>query len=299
MAIPWVQRPDFVIEMIQANSRIANNTAIHKTKRASNSNEDIIRQLRTPTRWLTRHILGYMLTLCQRSVQRRESTKSLCIAYVNELRKAYRHLAQLLVHDGLLPEPELIFFLTHAELGQLMRRTATIVGYAPSKAAIVTKAQRRQRLFPAWEQLRFDQLNAYITKPVNREEHSGAAESSAGGVAIRGTPVCEGIVTGRACVIGNFADVDQIQAGDILVTHGTDIAWSPYFPMLGGVVTELGGLISHGAVVAREYGLPCIVAAAGATQRLRNGERVTLNATKGLIYPAVEGVVGGEDESEA
>lgn len=63
-----------------------------------------------------------------------------------------------------------------------------------------------------------------------------------------------GKITGRACVVKSFDEVSKIKAGDILITHSTDIAWSPYFPILSGVVTELGGLISHGAVVAREYG---------------------------------------------
>ncbi len=60
--------------------------------------------------------------------------------------------------------------------------------------------------------------------------------------------------------------------GDILITVSTDIGWSPYFPLLGGVATELGGLISHGAVVAREYGLPCVVGVEGATAIFKNGK---------------------------
>ncbi|KAK8782016.1 hypothetical protein V5799_016640 [Amblyomma americanum] len=60
--------------------------------------------------------------------------------------------------------------------------------------------------------------------------------------------------------------------GDVLVAYCTDIAWSPFFPLLSGVVTELGGLISHGAVVAREYGIPCVVGASGATYVIRPGE---------------------------
>ena len=61
------------------------------------------------------------------------------------------------------------------------------------------------------------------------------------------------------------------------MTQSTDIGWSPYFPVLAGVVTELGGLISHGAVVAREYGLPCLVGATGATQNFASGQEVCLD----------------------
>lgn len=88
---------------------------------------------------------------------------------------------------------------------------------------------------------------------------------------IQGMPVCGGSVLNRACVITDVSEAHMIQQGDILVTHATDIAWSPYFPLLSGIVTELGGLISHGAVVAREYGLPCIVGAKKATQIFQTG----------------------------
>ena len=86
-----------------------------------------------------------------------------------------------------------------------------------------------------------------------------------------GTPVCRGRYQGIARIATKLADAKCIQQGDILITISTDIGWSPYFPLLGGVVTELGGLISHGAVVAREYGLPCVVGAVGATHFFQSG----------------------------
>lgn len=88
---------------------------------------------------------------------------------------------------------------------------------------------------------------------------------------------------GRACVIRNFSEAHKIQKGDILVTYSTDIAWSPYFPLLKGLCTELGGLISHAAVVSREYSLPCIVGAKGATTSVTMGRKVQLNADEGLL----------------
>ncbi|GBM32724.1 hypothetical protein AVEN_69630-1 [Araneus ventricosus] len=79
-------------------------------------------------------------------------------------------------------------------------------------------------------------------------------------------------------------DTDELsKPGEILVTYSTDIGWSPYFPILGGVVTELGGLISHGAVVSREYGLPCIAGLHGATQQFKTGDYVLLDGNKGIL----------------
>lgn len=90
-------------------------------------------------------------------------------------------------------------------------------------------------------------------------------------VKVQGMTVCGGSVLNRACVIIDLSDAQKIQNGDILITYATDIAWSPYFVLLSGIVTELGGLISHGAVVAREYGLPCIISAKEATQMFQTG----------------------------
>ena len=100
---------------------------------------------------------------------------------------------------------------------------------------------------------------------------------------VGGTPACPGKVTGPARVVTHLSQASSIRPGDILVTHSTDIGWSPYFPILAGVVTELGGLISHGAVVAREYGLPCLVGAQGATLIFKDGDTLCLDALKGEV----------------
>lgn len=92
------------------------------------------------------------------------------------------------------------------------------------------------------------------------------------GASIKGIPVYTGMVKGRACVVLKLEEASQILKGDILITKATDVGWSPFFTMLSGIVTELGGIMSHGAVVAREYGLPCIAAAKNATKLFKTGE---------------------------
>ncbi|XP_067128026.1 rifampicin phosphotransferase-like [Centruroides vittatus] len=111
-----------------------------------------------------------------------------------------------------------------------------------------------------------------------------------------GIPVSCGRVKGPARVILNVEEAVDIRPGDILITYSTDIGWSPYFPLLAGVVTEIGGLVSHGAVVAREYGLPSVVAAHGAINLLKTGDVVVLNGDKGTICKVKEAdVVNGEE----
>lgn len=220
-----------------------------------------------------RRTLRFFLPRCQTYVELRERTKSQLISYIHELRKAYCYLAEKMQEkEGLLPDMDLIFYLTHQEIG--------IIIDDRNRTDLINKALRRRRLFPEWRKLRFDEFQWGIIKPLSNEQENSAPHS----MRVTGTPVCEGKVTGRACVVKTFAEVSKIKAGDILITYCTDIAWSPYFPILSGVVTELGGLISHGAVVAREYGLPCIVGATNATAIITDGEEIIMDANDGVIF---------------
>jgi pyruvate,water dikinase len=100
--------------------------------------------------------------------------------------------------------------------------------------------------------------------------------------ALPGLPVSAGTVEGRARVILDLARAD-LEAGDILVTAFTDPSWSPLFAGLAGLVTEVGGLMTHGAVIAREYGLPAVVGVAQATRLIRDGQRIRVHGTGGYV----------------
>jgi phosphoenolpyruvate synthase/pyruvate phosphate dikinase len=100
--------------------------------------------------------------------------------------------------------------------------------------------------------------------------------------ALVGLPVSAGTVQGRARVILDMATAD-VEPGDILVTAHTDPSWSPLFVAIAGLVTEVGGLMTHGAVIAREYGLPAIVGVEHATHLIQDGQRIRVNGTDGYI----------------
>jgi rifampicin phosphotransferase len=100
--------------------------------------------------------------------------------------------------------------------------------------------------------------------------------------ALIGLPVSAGTIEGRARVIRDIAQAD-IEAGDILVTTYTDPSWTPLFLAIKGLVTEVGGLMTHGAVIAREYGLPAVVGVEDATNLIRDGQRIRVNGTDGYI----------------
>jgi rifampicin phosphotransferase len=100
--------------------------------------------------------------------------------------------------------------------------------------------------------------------------------------ALIGLPVSAGTIEGRARVILDVAEA-ELEPGDILVTAYTDPSWSPLFVAITGLVTEVGGLMTHGAVIAREYGLPAVVGVEHATRLIRDGQRIRVNGTDGYV----------------
>jgi pyruvate,water dikinase len=108
------------------------------------------------------------------------------------------------------------------------------------------------------------------------------APADAGAGVIVGSPVSPGVVEGVVRVVLDPLGV-QLEPGEILVCPGTDPAWTPLFLTAGGLVMEVGGMITHGAIVAREYGLPAVVGVHQATTRLRSGQRVRVDGSTGRV----------------
>ena len=215
--------------------------------------------------------LGFLLPLSYSCVSNREESKSLLIRTIGQFRNAYRKLGQILAETGALPDKELIYFLTHHELQQLI---------FDDHKSLIMKSIRRRNLYKKWDNIVFPEM--VFGYPTSQSKNNDLPNLG-GHNRVTGTPACPGRVTGTARVVLHISEASSIQAGEILITHSTDIGWSPYFPILGGVVTELGGLISHGAVVAREYGLPCLVGVTGATQIFSSGDLVCLDCNKGVL----------------
>ncbi|WP_394823765.1 PEP/pyruvate-binding domain-containing protein [Pendulispora albinea] len=104
-----------------------------------------------------------------------------------------------------------------------------------------------------------------------------------GGDLLRGVPASAGVVEGRARVIIGAERMGELEPGEVLIVHTTDVGWTPLFLMAAGVVTELGGPLSHAAVVAREFGVPSVVSVVGATRVIRTGDRVRVDGDRGVV----------------
>jgi pyruvate,water dikinase len=114
------------------------------------------------------------------------------------------------------------------------------------------------------------------------EPETGIHAVEAPGDTIRGTPASSGTVTAKARVILNPTGA-HLEPGEILVAPSTDPGWTPLFLTAGGLVMEMGGSMSHGAIVAREFGIPAVVGVAGATERIATGQRITVDGSAGAV----------------
>ncbi|MFF3563650.1 rifamycin-inactivating phosphotransferase [Streptomyces sp. NPDC002574] len=173
-----------------------------------------------------------------------------------------------LVRAGVLPEKEDIHYLTFQELHEV------VCSHQVDGRLI----QQRKEAFRSYHALTPPRVltsdGEALTGAYRRDDVPAGA--------LAGLPVSAGTVEGRARVVLDMADAD-LEAGDILVTTFTDPSWSPLFVGIAALVTEVGGLMTHGAVIAREYGLPAVVGVEGATRLIRDGQRIRVHGTDGFV----------------
>ena len=136
-------------------------------------------------------------------------------------------------------------------------------------------AQDRMRIYPVQARYVFPEVFTGHPDPV--------PPSSASGNQVTGHPVCVGVVEGLARVAHTPDEADALEAGEILIAPVTDIGWTPYFRLIAGLATDVGSSVSHGAVIAREYGLPALVNTGNGTRAIRTGDRIRLDAYEGTI----------------
>ncbi|HDR6302002.1 phosphoenolpyruvate synthase [Bacillus cereus] len=176
--------------------------------------------------------------------------------------------AEQLVKNKVVNEIEDIYYLTFEELHEVVRTNK--LNYE-----LIHKQKNDYKLYEKLTPPRVMTSDGEIITGKYKREHLPAD-------AIVGLPVSSGVIEGRARVILNMEDAN-LEEGDILVTAFTDPGWTPLFVSIKGLVTEVGGLMTHGAVIAREYGLPAVVGVENATKLIKDGQRIRVHGTEGYI----------------
>ncbi|HEV8636307.1 MAG TPA: PEP/pyruvate-binding domain-containing protein [Chloroflexota bacterium] len=251
-------------------------------RRGAEAAEAMVRELtaRARRRGRLRGVLvGFLLGRVRALAGMREAPKFHAIAALARARARLGAVGEELARAGRLERAEDVFFvdlpearaaLAGADLGRVVRER---------RAAHEREMRRR-----------------HVPRILLSDGSEPAAGDAVGDLdgALRGTPASAGAATGLARVVLDPTGA-RLDPGEILVAPSTDPGWTPLFLTAGGLVMEMGGAMSHGAVVAREYGIPAVVGVPGATERIRTGQRIVVDGTEGLVRIEGERRAGGRE----
>ncbi len=224
--------------------------------------------------FLRRRLFEKVMRYAQTYLVFRENQRFYLDHILYRYRKLFVECGRRLHQRGVLERPDDVFFMTRDEVF-----STTEHGPAPDLTARIAKARQD---FDRYE----DVLPPKFLK--GNVEFDDTMIQRGDELIITGTSASPGIVKGRVRVVDSIESLGGIMEGEILVASNTDPGWTAVFSKLGGLITETGGILSHGAVVSREYGIPAVTAVKGAREIFRSGQFITLDGNEGVIYISTE-----------
>ena len=270
----WSERPDTLLPLILGNVRNfepgeAERRFEQGRREAVEKEAELLERLRAlPDGDAKADETRRKIALVRTFIGYREYPKYGMISRYFVYKQALLDEAGRLVRDGVLGEKEDIFYLEFPELQEVVR----------SRQADDALIQQRKDAFRSYEGLTPPRVLTSEGEGINGSYRRDDLPPGA----LVGLPVSAGTVEGRARVILDMAEA-ELEPGDILVTAYTDPSWTPLFVAIEGLVTEVGGLMTHGSVIAREYGLPAVVGVNQATRLIRDGQRIRVHGTEGYV----------------
>ncbi|MFJ8716441.1 rifamycin-inactivating phosphotransferase [Streptomyces violaceus] len=270
----WRERPTTLVPVILDNVRNFEPGAAERRfeegrQKARQKEQDVLSRLRAlPEGEQKADEAKRMIDRVRTFIGYREYPKYGIVSRYFVYKRALLEEAERLVRANVLPEQEDVFYLTFQEFHDAVR----------SNQVDGRLIEQRKDAFRSYHALTPPRVltsdGEALTGAYRRDDVPAGA--------LIGLAVSAGTIEGRARVILDMAETD-LEAGDILVTAFTDPSWSPLFVGIAGLVTEVGGLMTHGAVIAREYGLPAVVGVEQATRLIRDGQRIRVHGTDGYI----------------
>jgi len=204
---------------------------------------------------------------------RREGMREYSMRADDVVRRYVLEAGRRLHQRAWLRQEEDVFMLHTDELKAIAHTCA-------SKERILSVSEFRRLMYRGY---RIIEPPGELGSAVSQRMPAGDLVKSSSGLLLKGTGCSAGRVTARARVLPTLAEAKSLLAGEILVTRFTDPAWTPVMGLVAGVITEAGGLLSHGAVIAREYGLPAVLNVPGAIAIINTGQMVEMDGTQGTV----------------
>ena len=264
----YIESPIDVIKEIKA--LLCQNDSNSPEKRNKNQLQkakEVARELMESVPFYKRRFLASNLKQVRAFLWWREELRDLSTQFYMHIRFATLELEKRLIKMGYLKNENEIFFLERKELLQICRGELSEL-----MAQKIVKQNG-------------DYYNSFrhFTNPDEIGDRFEGVKESAKSGELQGIPGSPGMIRATARVVDSIDDADRLKPGDILITRCTDPAWTPKFSDLQGVVTETGGLLSHAAVICREYGIPAVLAVKNATKVIKDGQEIEIDGNRGLI----------------
>ncbi len=268
----WAEQPEYVLGMVRGYLAHAETedplVAFAARARAADEAAERCRgELRNP---LKRAIFERMLAWGRTSAGARENIKSEAVRWLAAIRRTLLVLGERLVERGALTERDDVFFLAADELTRL------VAGNASTDWCSLIARRRAEHAY-------LESLSPPSIVVGEWDEHTDGMRIPDGVEVLSGISVSAGVARGPARVFLSADTEEQVQPGEILVAPFTDPGWTPYFIPAAGIVMDMGGMLSHGSIIAREYGIPAVVNVGPATRIIATGDLIEVDGDRGEV----------------
>jgi pyruvate,water dikinase len=273
----WRENPESVHKLIDAllcdTDLLNSEKSFKKQKEDYETAKQQIKEMMNPSKY--RKFLRALEKARNAVITREES-----LFYLEKLVACLRRLAlkfgKLLVEKSLINETEDVFFIFLEEMGSVAE------GRLDIKEKIEKRKKAFSKVYAAHEKgihwmISTGSIPKFETKNKNKENLTNDPNL------IKGSPASRGVYEGPVCIVRNPSEFNKLKKGDILVSPYTAPVWTPLFKVASAAVTEIGSAGSHAAIVSREYGIPCVVAIDNITNILKDGQKIRVDGTKGII----------------
>ena len=271
----WGEAPEYVFDVLKALLvERGESKGIDTLKVRNNTELEVEQKLKKQrlggVKW---SLLSTILNTARRYIVFRENQRFNLDRWITRLRAIYLQIGDHFVKDGIISNADQVFFFHKREIRAIVNGQFS----AAEKETLSQKVVERYEEFKRYEDMtppKFIQSGREFDDPLPlstiEDEFSGV-------------PASKGLATGPIRVLSSIDEIPEIKAGEVIVVPRTDPGWTPVFSKIGGLVTETGGVLSHGAVVSREYGIPAVTNIRNACKTFKTGQVVTLDGSKGIV----------------
>jgi pyruvate,water dikinase len=287
------ERPEPAIELLKQYARDAGESPeLVVARQADERRRETSSLLRTLVRRspFRAAAVWVLVRWTQRSIAYRERARLKQALLYTRCRRLALRIGDALVRRGQCASRDDVFMLTWSELDELTAGRAMFAHGARDLVRLRERQHTAQSALTPPDTFRLPLGEVFPPSPgfgetatagMNRAMDRDLSDKHDGPTVLTGTTACGGRVSAPAAVLADVSEASRLTRGDVLVTRQTDPGWGPVFCLISGLVIERGGMLSHGAIIAREFGLPCVVGVKHATTRIPHGTRVTVDGDRG------------------